>query len=248
MFKYYDNKALRKLVIAFGSVFNEIYVTRSDSSGNEEQRLRVPLTYSSKEKFMRKLDEQSGISDKTKIEISLPRMSFELASIDYDPSRHLNKLNTRTSKVPGDNSTVSHQEVPYNVGFSLFCYTRTMEDNLQILEQIVPQFAPEFIVSLNLNTIDTKLDVPIVLGGVAIQEQADGNFLDRRIIASSFNFTCKSRLYNEIKANPVNVNSSIELRNILGDDTDINELNSTVGATGNTGATAGYVAGESYES
>ena len=196
---------------------------------------------------MRKLDEQSGISDKTKIEISLPRLSFEIGSIDYDPSRHLNKLNRRTSRVPGDNTTITFQEVPYNVGFSLYCYTRTMDDNLQILEQIVPQFSPEFTVSLNLNTIDTKVDVPIVLGGVAIQEQADGNFLDRRIIASSFNFTCKSRLYNEIKPSPITVSSSIELRNILGDTVDINELNSTIGATGHTGAD-GYTAGAAYES
>ena len=248
MFKYYDNESLRKLVIAFGSLFNELYVTRSNSSGTETQRLRVPLGYGSKEKFMRKLDEQSGISDKTKTEITLPRLSFEMASIDYDASRHLNKLNKRVSRTPGEHSFISFQEVPYNVSFSLFAYTRTMDDNLQILEQIVPQFTPEFIVSLNLNSIDTKLDVPIVLGNVALQEQYDGNFLDRRIIASSFSFTCKTRLYSEIKQQPIVLDSSIGLNNITGDTSDISELYTTVGSTGDTGATGGYCGGAWYES
>tara|TARA_R110002051_G_scaffold78836_1_gene142482 strand:- start:156 stop:902 length:747 start_codon:yes stop_codon:yes gene_type:complete len=248
MFNYYDNEALRKLVIAFGSLFNEVYITRSNSSNVETQRLRVPLTYGSKEKFIRKLDEQSGISDKTKVEITLPRLSFEMGSIDYDPSRHLNKLNKRITRVPGTNSSVSFQEVPYNVSFSLFAFTRTMDDNLQILEQIVPHFTPEFIVSLNLNLIDTKLDVPIVLSNVALQEQYEGNFLDRRIIASSFNFVCKSRLYSEIKEQPIVLASSIEMRNILGDTYTNNELNTTIGATGNTGATGGFTAGAWYES
>ena len=81
MFKFYDNESLRKLVIAFGSLFNEIYVSRTNSRGVESQRLRVPLTYGSKEKFIRKLDEQSGISDKSKVEVTLPRLSFEMSSI-----------------------------------------------------------------------------------------------------------------------------------------------------------------------
>ena len=246
MFNYYDNQSLRKLVIAFGSIFNEIYVTRSNSSGTELQRLRVPLTYGSKEKFLRKLEEQSGISDESKVEITLPRLSFEISSIDYDPSRHLNKINKRVSRVAGTNSSISFQEVPYNVSFSLFCFTRTMDDNLQILEQILPQFSPEFIVSLNLNKIDTKLDVPIVLQNVGLQEQYEGNFLDRRVIASVFNFVCKTRLYSEIKQQSVVVSSSIALSNILGDTTDSSETISTLGATGSTGD-GGYTAGDYYE-
>ena len=239
MFNYYDNESIRKLVIAFGSIFNEIYVTRSDSSGTETQRLRVPFTYGAKEKFLRRLEEESGITDKTKTQLTLPRLGFELGSIDYDPSRHLNKLNRRVSRVPGENASISFQEVPYNIGFSLYAFTRTMDDNLQMLEQIIPQFAPEFIVSLNLNKIDTKLDVPIVLQNVGLQEQYEGNFLDRRVIASVFNFTCKTRLYSEIKENPIILDSSFPLNSILGD---TNELIDTIGATGNTGATAGYTA------
>ena len=244
MFNYYDNQSLRKLVIAFGSIFNEIYVTRSNSSGTELQRLRVPLTYGSKEKFLRKLEEQSGISDESKVEITLPRLSFEISSIDYDPSRHLNKINKRVSRVAGTNTSISFQEVPYNISFSLFCFTRTMDDNLQILEQILPQFSPEFIVSLNLNKIDTKLDVPIALSNVALQEQYDGNFMDRRIIASSFNFSCKYRLYSEIKESPVIRGATLDLGQISESGSE--DLLSQIGATGNTGSDSGYVPGEYY--
>mgnify|MGYP003115502485 FL=1 len=249
MFKFYDNESLRKLVIAFGSLFNEIYVSRTNSSGVESQRLRVPLTYGSKEKFIRKLDEQSGISDKSKVEVTLPRLSFEMSSIDYDPSRHLNKLNKRVSRVPGSNSSIAFQEVPYNISFSLFAFSRTMDDNLQILEQIVPQFAPEFIVSLNLNKIDTKLDVPITLSNVALQEQYEGNFLDRRVIASSFNFVCKSRLYSEIKdntgASPVQVITGVSLDLGLEADTTAgsNTVLTVLGATGDTNLITGFTAG-----
>ena len=251
MFKFYDNESLRKLVIGFGSLFNEICVSRKNSSGVESQRLRVPLTYGSKEKFMRKLDEQSGISDKSKVEVTLPRLSFEMSSIDYDPSRHLNKLNKRVTRVAGTNSSIAFQEVPYNISFSLFAFSRTMDDNLQILEQIVPQFAPEFIVTLNLNNIDTKLDVPITLTNVALQEQYEGNFLDRRVIASSFNFVCKSRLYSQIKDNTdgvtvitgVSLDLGLEANTTSGDNTVL----SVLGATGDTISLAtGYSGGRYY--
>ena len=190
--------------------------------------------------------EQSGITDKTKVQVTLPRLGFELSGIDYDPTRHLNKVNKRVARIPGENASLSFQEVPYNIGFSLYCFTRTMDDNLQIIEQIAPQFAPEFIVTLNLNKIDTKLDVPIVLQNVGLQEQYEGNFLDRRVIASVFNFVCKTRLYSEIKQQSVVVSSSIALSNILGDTTDSSETISTLGATGSTGD-GGYTAGDYYE-
>ena len=201
MFDFYYNQSLRKLTVAFGSLFNEIYVSRENSDGTTNQRIRVPLTYGPKEKFQRRLTEQSGISDDTKIQLSLPRMGFEISSLNYDPTRHLNKTIERTVPIIGDENSrkTTFQEVPYNLGFSLYIFTRTMTDMLQIIEQIVPYFSPEFISSLNLNEIDTKLDVPVVLGNVAIQEDYEGNFLDRRLIAANLNFDCKTRLYSKIR-------------------------------------------------
>lgn len=240
MFSQFYNESLRKLVIAFGSLFNEVYVSRNNADGTEKNKLKVPLIYSSKEKFHQRLKQQSGISDETKVQISLPRMGFEMNSISYDPTRHLNKTNVRSRYGVGIDAKNAYQEVPYNVGFTLFAFTRTMDDNLQIVEQIVPYFAPEFIVTLNLNDIDSKLDVPIVLGNVAVQETYDGNFMDRRIIASTFSFLCKTRLYSKINNSTLIVNSSSTLNEFTGSD-DVSDLMQTVSATGST---ADYTQGD----
>lgn len=242
MFGHYHNESIRKLVVAFGSLFNEIDVKRYNKDGTENSTIRVPLTYTPKEKFLRRLEEQSGISDSTKIQTNLPRMSFEVSSINYDPTRHLNKINRRISRPDGENLLVAFQEVPYNVGFSLYAYTRNMEDNLQIIEQILPYFTPEFLVTLNLNQIDTKLDIPIVLSNVAVQEQSEGNFMDRRVIASNFNFVCKTRVYGNIKEEIPVVNTDIDF--FSGTTAD----GITAGGVGVTGSTADYSEGEvNYE-
>ena len=161
-------------------------------------------------------------------------MGFEVSSIDYDPTRHLNKTIERSNT-----TSSTFQEVPYNVGFSLYAFTRTMTDNLQIIEQIAPYFNPEFMVTLKLNEIDTDLDVPIVLSNIGIQEDYEGNFLDRRLIASSLNFVCKTRLYSKIQTSPVIAGITVDL-NILGDAGNTANL----GTIGVTGSTLDYVAGK----
>ena len=229
------NESLRKLTVAFGSLFNEIYVERKNADGTHNSKIKVPLIYSSKEKFMQRLEQQSGISDETKIEVSLPRLGFEMTNMDYDPTRHLNKLNKRRYTVAGQPNQSSFQEVPYNVSFTLFSYSCNMEDNLQIVEQIVPYFSPEFIVTLNLNAIDRKLDVPITLGNVAIQETYDGNFLDRRIIASTFGFTCKTRLYTPIRNETIIVNVQGDMVEILGLNDEFIGTTQSIGVSGSSG-------------
>lgn len=232
MFGHFYNESIRKLTVAFGSLFNEIYVTHYNSDDTENQKIQVPITYGAKEKFIRRLFESSGIKGDTKLQKTLPLLSFEMASVDYDPSRHLNKLNKKIITNTGDPAYVAYQEVPYNISYSLYAYTRNMDDNLQILEQIVPYFSPEFIVTLNLNNIDTELSVPISLTNVAVQESYEGNMLDRRIIASSFNFVCKTRLYAPITEQQVISNSQLNFGRILGDES--TEVLYTGSATGST--------------
>lgn len=232
MFGHFYNESLRKLTVAFGALFNEIYVVKYNDDGSENKKIQVPITYSSKEKFIRRLEEPSGISENTKVQITLPRLSFELASINYDPTRHLNKINQKITTNAGDVSYVTFQEVPYNITFSLYAYTRNMDENLQIIEQILPYFSPEFIVTLNLNYIDQELAVPISLTNVAVQEDYEGNMLTRRIIASSFNFVCRTRVYAPINESLPITTSNLGLGNILFDDT--TETLYTGGATGST--------------
>ena len=200
MFEYFYNQTLRKLTLAFGGLFDEIYISKDTSDGKIE-RTRVPLTYSGKEKFIRRINEASSISSSVKIETLLPKMAFEMTTLQYDPTRKINKINKKfkSSLVNGETYTQqAYSEVPYNVQFSLYCFTRTVDDNLQIMEQILPYFSPEFIVTLKMNEVDTNVDVPIILNTTNMTEQYEGDMTTRRSVVSSFSFTAKAHIFSRI--------------------------------------------------
>ena len=200
MFEYFYNQTLRKLTLAFGGLFDEIYISKDTSDGKIE-RTRVPLTYSGKEKFIRRINEASSISSNVKIETLLPKMAFEMTTLQYDPTRKVNKINKKfkSSLVNGETYTQqAYSEVPYNVQFSLYCFTRTVDDNLQIMEQILPYFSPEFIVTLKMNEVDTNVDVPIILNTTNMTEQYEGDMTTRRSVVSSFSFTAKAHIFSRI--------------------------------------------------
>ncbi len=197
MFTHFKNNSIRKLVVAFGSLFNNIQLEQTDENG-DARLFTVPLTYAAKEKFIKRLTEPSSISDKTRIEISLPRMSFELLQLAYDPVRKFNKTNRTLSTQTGANFASSYAEVPYNFAFGVNVYTRNLEENLQIMEQILPYFSPEFVVSLNMNTLYEDIDVPISIGNTTLTQEYEGDFSTRRFVVSTFQFIAKSYIYGKI--------------------------------------------------
>jgi hypothetical protein len=220
MFQYYYNQTLRKLTLAFGGLFDEIYVQNQTSDGTSE-KTNVPITYSGKEKFIRRLTEASSISNNVKIETMLPRLGFEITNLQYDPVRKINKLNTKSRSVKIDdqntNTYQSYAEVPYNVQYGLYCFTRTIEDNLQIIEQILPYFSPEFIVTLNMNELDVNVDVPIVLNSTNLTETYEGDMSSRRMVVSTFSFTAKAYIYGRIKEGGSGIIKEVDI-NIFEDD------------------------------
>ena len=114
MFKYFHNEALRKLVVGFGGLFNDIYVGKYDSDGELVEKNRIPITYSPKEKFIRRIQEPSTISEDVRTEITLPRLGFEMLGMNYDPTRKANKLRqTFGEQIEGEPSTYNYAEVPY---------------------------------------------------------------------------------------------------------------------------------------
>ena len=135
MFGHYYNSAVRKLVVGFGTLFNEIDVKRYNADGSVKETIRVPLGYGSKEKFQVRLRQPSSIEDGVKVEVTTPRLGFSLTGFNYDPSRKRNTLSSRVETGP-DNSYLrkSFAEVPYNFDFTLSVFTRHMDDGLQILE------------------------------------------------------------------------------------------------------------------
>ena len=158
MFTHFYHSSVRKLVIAFGSLFNDIHISRKNPDGSEKERIRIPLSYGPKEKFLRRLNERSSLDGSANVEVTLPMMGFEITSITYDPSRKRNTLSKKTqrSQTSPEQIKYSYAEVPYNFDFTLSILVRNMDDGLQIVEQILPYFTPEFNVSMNFN--DTNHD------------------------------------------------------------------------------------------
>tara|TARA_R100001082_G_scaffold110758_2_gene91647 strand:+ start:4692 stop:5444 length:753 start_codon:yes stop_codon:yes gene_type:complete len=238
MFTSFYNEAIRKVVIGFGSLFNDIKIIRKNSDGSTKESIRVPLSYGPKEKYIRRIQQMSSISDTTKVQITLPTMGFNITGIAYDPARKTNKLRqTRYQKSDG-NVEYNYNETPYNISFGLYAFSRNMDDNLQIIEQITPYFSPEFIVTVKQNNINSKVDIPIVLNGIDTVEEYEGDFDTRRNITTSFEFTAKTYVYSPVKTSSIILDSYADIHGsldaLIGDAQLIR-----AGATGTTGATAG---------
>ena len=205
MFRPYYNESVRKLIVAFGSLFNNIQIESTNSSGTKNF-IRVPLSYGPKEKFIRRLEESSSISDSTKVQMTLPRMGFNITGIAYDPQRKRNTLgkryhfkNSEGAGTTAGHPSYSYSEVPYNFNISLYAFTRNMTDNLQIMEQILPYFTPEFNVTVRFSDLNPKVDIPIILTGVNLEEEFEGDYDTRRNLTAQYDFTVKSSVFGEVK-------------------------------------------------
>lgn len=201
--QHFYHGSMRKLVVAFGSLFNEIYISRKNADGTEDKKIKVPITYSPKEKFYRKVIELDQASSERKaIENVLPRMAFEITSMNYDTTRKLNSLNkVFVTKDEQDKTfSYSYHEVPYTIEFNLNIMTRNIDDGYQIVEQILPYFTPEFTITMNFNEIYRKIDVPIVLNNISSSEDYEGNLNeDRRMIMHTLSFSAKSYILGPVR-------------------------------------------------
>ena len=198
--KHFYHQSLRKVVVAFGTIFNNITIHRTDSSGNVVQSLKVPLAYSPKEKFLTRLEQQPNL-DNREFSVTLPRMGFEIAGISYDPSRKLQKLGKFKAVKSSSTSIMDYQynPVPYNISFNLFSFTATAEGGLQIIEQILPYFQPDYTVTINaIPSMGIKRDVPIILNSVSYEDTYDGSYTTRRAVNYTLNFTAKTYLYGPV--------------------------------------------------
>jgi hypothetical protein len=198
--KTWSHNTLRKYVVLFGTLFNNLYIKRQDSSGENIQTLKIPLSYGPKEKFLARLDGDPKLE--RKVGIVLPRMSFEMTSFDYDSSRKLNTLNKRYKQSTTDPDSVSYmyQPVPYNIGFTLYIMVKNAEDGTKIVEQILPYFTPEWTPTVELiPSIGGTFDLPIVLNSVQTEDSYEGNFETRRSIIWTLNFTMKGYLFGPVK-------------------------------------------------
>jgi len=206
---YYYHEIVRKTIISFGTLFNEIFIRHKDSGGNTYSEMKVPLAYGPSQKFLARLEQQADLNKP--IAITLPRMSFEMTSIQYDSSRKLGV--TQTFKASdGTNLKKVFMPVPYNIGFELNILAKLNDDALQIIEQILPYFQPSFNLTLDLvSSIGEKRDIPIVLDSMNFQDDYEGDFSTRRALIYTLGFTAKTYLFGPVPSSSSGIIKKVQV-------------------------------------
>ena len=183
---YFYHEILRKTIIAFGTLFNNIEIKHKDTSGNGFSQLKVPIAYGPMQKFLARIEQSPNL--RKEVAITLPRMAFEMVGISYDPTRKSSTM--QTFKVVDQNNnkiTKAFMPVPYNVNIRLSIMTKLNEDALQIVEQILPYFQPHFNLTVNLvEQIGETRDIPMVLNSIQMDDDYEGDFTTRRSLV----YTC----------------------------------------------------------
>ena len=194
---YYYHEIIRKTIISFGTLFNDLNIKHKDSSGGVVSQLKVPLAYGPTQKFLARLEQQANL-DKP-VQITMPRMSFEMTSIAYDSTRKSGITQTFRAVDGNDKMKKVFMPVPYNIGFELSIFAKLNDDALQIVEQILPYFQPSFNVTIDLiSSIGEKRDVPIVLDSISFQDDYEGDFSTRRALIYTLRFTAKTYMFGPV--------------------------------------------------
>lgn len=202
----------RKIIVSFGSLFSDVKIVRENADATQSQTVAVPISYAPKEKWLVRIEQDPDLSNHTYI--SLPRMSFEITGMAYDPSRKMNRNSLITC---GDANGVTRMfsPVPYNIDISLYIISKTQEDCLQIVEQILPYFSPDFAMSIKVvPESNVVVDVPIILNSVSIQDDYDGDFQTRRFVTYTLTFTLKSMFFGPASQGKIITNVNVDASNM----------------------------------
>ena len=201
---YFYHSKTKKAVALFGRLFNNIYVIRKNSSGAVISQVKVPLAYAPKQKYLERIRENPDLTNDTKVAIKLPRMSFEITSIAYDAARQLAKVgNFTTTSSTGvvTNRQKFFNPVPYTINFQLNAYAKSQDDALQIVEQILPTFNPQYALTIKPFSTEYpgfKEDIQVIIQGVAFSDDFEGAMEQRRTIIYSMDFEMKLSYHGPI--------------------------------------------------
>ena len=211
MFEYFYNEILRKTIIGFGTLFNGLSVKQDGSV------VKVPLAYGPTQKFLARLEQAPNLSQATAI--SLPRMSFEFTGLTYDSSRKVTTTQTIAVKNPDDGTDIKKvfMPVPYNMQFELSIMCKLNDDALQVVEQILPYFQPQYNLTINLvSLINEKKDVPVVLENITMDDQYEGDFTSRRVLLYTLRFTAKTYLFGPVTSASKDIIKTASVRYLAG--------------------------------
>jgi hypothetical protein len=220
MFEYFYHEILRKTVISFGSLFNEITIKHTNNSDQVVSVIRVPLAYGPTQKFLARLNQSPNLNKP--VQITLPRMSFEFTGLTYDPSRKSTTTQYFTTKSTqnGTETKKAYLPVPYNMQFELSIMSKLNDDALQIVEQILPYFQPAYTMTVDLlETINEKRDVPVILENITMQDDYEGDFTTRRVLVYTLRFTVKTYIFGPVSSATKDIIKKTSIGYIAGDTT-----------------------------
>jgi hypothetical protein len=201
MFEYFYHEILRKTVVSFGTLFNDISIKHKNNSGDVVSELKVPLAYGPTQKFLARLEQSPDLNKP--VQMTLPRMSFEFIGLNYDAQRKVTTTQTFLTSSTSNKTQEkkSYMPVPYNMEFELSIMTKLNDDMLQIIEQILPYFQPSYNLSVNLvEEIGEKRDIPIILGSITMNDDYEGDFTTRRALIYTLRFTAKIYLFGPVSS------------------------------------------------
>ena len=191
---YQYNQIMRKSVVGFGTLFNDIEIRKYHDDGSVYQRMKVPLAYGPRQKFLARLTEQPQLTRPNAI--TLPRLAFEMTGMVYDPTRKQSPVQYCLTEENNEGLKKTYVPVPYNLEFELNVLSKTQDDCLQIVEQIVPYFQPSFNLSMKLvDEANIRRDIPIILNSITFDDDYEGDFSTRRSLVYTLRFTLKTYIY-----------------------------------------------------
>ena len=214
MFGYFYNEILRRTIISFGTLFNNVTIQQENSV------VKVPLAYGPTQKFLARIEQSPDLNKPTAI--TLPRMSFEFTGLTYDPSRKVTTTQQFTVKDPTDGTETkkAFMPVPYNMQFELSVMTKLNDDALQIVEQILPYFQPAYNLTVELvSTVQEKRDIPVVLENITMEDDYEGDFTKRRVLLYTLRFTAKTYLFGPVSSATKDIIKKATVNYLTGTDT-----------------------------
>jgi len=226
----YYHSIIRKYIIMFGTMFNDIDVQRFNTAGERVQTLRVPIAYGPKEKFLVRLAQDPNFD--RDVAISLPRMSFEITSMNYNSTRKLpSTIKNVYTYTDQDKLKYQYTPVPFDINIALSVFVKNADDGVQILEGILPFFTPEWTNTINLiPELKLKMDVPVVFNDISTEDTYEGDFSTRRALIHTLNFTVKGYLFGPVRTQGV-IKRAIATTNIETTDGSTSAISSILTAT-----------------
>jgi len=227
----------RKAIIAFGNMFNNIVIERKNAQGQMVQLIKVPLSYAPKQKFLARIQQRPEI-DEPDVQVVLPRMSFEMVQLQYDPNRKISPLQQSRSVDTSTTANSQYAPTPYNLTMYLYIYARNQDDGLQIIEQILPYFNPDYNLTLKaIPQLNITNDLPILLDTIGFEDDYEGELTNRRMITWTLSFTMKLNYFGPVSKQGI-------IRKVIANsynDTELNNLQQKVTVQTNPANTSPFV-------